>query len=637
MTGLLAAGLDGSGVRVGVVDSGVEVGHPGVGSVAVAVELHRDPDGGARWRPTHADAAGHGTACAGIIRNLAHGVEFYSAAIFDATLSAPGPALTEALAWALSMHLDVVNLSLGCTDESCREPLRDLCRRAAECGTIIVAAVGNDGRPCYPACLPEVISVGPGGPAAPPGYRYRAGGQPECQARSGLQRVCWRGGERNLATGTSFAAAHITGLVALIRQAHRGAGTEAVRGFLQAGPPWGVASRPTRPPVSCPAAPAVAEGRLPWLRAAALYPFNKEMHALVRGRDLLPFKLVGVADPPGRGLVGRDAGEILGLPPAGLVVRGRLEAAWTDADTLVLGCVDGLSQVAGRDLVRECVSRALERGLHVFSLQPVPTAAYADLHQRAAAAGRQLVFAAAPGDELAACVESSQHLPPVHVPIIGVFGTSSQQGKFTLQILLRRHLLATGRRLVQIGTEPHSELFGMDLCFPMGHASPLTLPLQAWVPYLTGSLKMLCQRLQPDLVVVGCQSGTIAYDLDAQAGGALASLAFLLGTCPDAAILVVNPGDPPAYVADTIGALRTVAGTRVLALAVSDHVREMAGGLHRAWVGRRPLGDAERRDTIFRLGTTHGLPVVCLADARAGGCLANLIDAYVNQDATSVR
>lgn len=637
MTGLPAVALDGAGVRVGVVDSGVEVGHPGVGRVAAAVELHRGADGQAQWQPTAADRAGHGTACAGIIRGLAQGVELYSAAIFDATLSAPGPALIDALAWALSLQLDVVNLSLGCADVVSREPLRDLCRRAAAGGTVIVAAVGNDGRPCYPACLPEVISVGAGGPAEPPGYQYRPGRQPECQARGGLQRVCWRGGERILATGTSYAAAHITGLVALIRQAHPGAGIEAVRGLLHAGPPWGVAVAPVRRPVPRPRIQAPGASRLPWLRAAALYPFNKEMHALVRGRDLLPFELVGVADPPGRGLVGRDAGQVLGLPPAGLEIRGRIEAALAGADTLVLGCVDGLSQVAGRDLVRECVSNALDRGLHVFSLQPVPSAVYADLHQRASAAGCRLVFAGAPGDELASRVESSQHLPPVHVPIVGVFGTSSQQGKFTLQILLRRHLLANGRRLVQIGTEPHSELFGMDLCFPMGHASPLTMPLQAWVPYLAGSLKVLCQRLQPDLVVVGCQSGTIAYDLDQHAGGSLASLAFLLGTCPDAAILVVNPSDPSAYVSDTIGALRAVTGTRVLALAVSDHVREMAGGAGRAWVGRRPLGDAERRDTLDRLGTTHGLPVVCLADAGAGSGLAALIDAYANQDAAGVQ
>ena len=51
-----------------------------------------------------------------------------------------------------------------------------------------------------------------------------------------------------------------------------------------------------------------------WIKKAVLYPYNKEMHSLVRYRDLLAFEIVGVADPIGKGMVGKDAGKVIGEP-----------------------------------------------------------------------------------------------------------------------------------------------------------------------------------------------------------------------------------------------------------------------------------------------------------------------------------
>ena len=61
------------GVRVAVVDSGVEDGHPLVGRVAAGGVVVADDDApaGARFEQgPHDDLFGHGTACAGLIRRL---------------------------------------------------------------------------------------------------------------------------------------------------------------------------------------------------------------------------------------------------------------------------------------------------------------------------------------------------------------------------------------------------------------------------------------------------------------------------------------------------------------------------------------------------------------------------------------
>ncbi|MBW3671964.1 MAG: TonB-dependent receptor plug domain-containing protein, partial [Acidobacteria bacterium] len=70
-------GADGSGVRVAVVDSGIDADHPDLGDcvqVDDGIALHLDRDGEVvQRRGPHRDAFGHGTACAGIIHGLAPG------------------------------------------------------------------------------------------------------------------------------------------------------------------------------------------------------------------------------------------------------------------------------------------------------------------------------------------------------------------------------------------------------------------------------------------------------------------------------------------------------------------------------------------------------------------------------------
>jgi hypothetical protein len=73
---------------------------------------------------------------------------------------------------------------------------------------------------------------------------------------------------------------------------------------------------------------------------------------------------------------------------------------------------------------------------------------------------------------------------PVECPVLGVFGTSASQGKFTLQLALRRRLLQLGYEISQVGTEHHAALFGMDLAFPMGHGSTVEMETEAYPEFL---------------------------------------------------------------------------------------------------------------------------------------------------------
>ena len=80
-------GTDGSGVRVAIIDSGVEPDHPAVGGrlrASMVVEVDGD-DAAVIEDDTAVDVVGHGTACAGIVHAIAPGAELVSVRVLGPT------------------------------------------------------------------------------------------------------------------------------------------------------------------------------------------------------------------------------------------------------------------------------------------------------------------------------------------------------------------------------------------------------------------------------------------------------------------------------------------------------------------------------------------------------------------------
>ncbi len=599
----------GRGVKVAVVDSGIVSDHPKVGRVAGEVGLAMGPDGTICYSDDYADCAGHGTACAGIIRRKASEAELYSIRIFDESLQADSRLLVTAIEWALEAGMDLINLSLGTTEVTYRDALERICRQAIDQGVLLVAAEHEEGRESYPAHLPQVIGVGSGKVRGLYTYHYRPEETIECIARGDAQRLCWLEPPEVMMAGTSFAAPHITGLVALIREAHPKADLEQVRQFLHTHAQPEAAPRSAPQPV----APPEADESFAWIQKAALYPYNKEMHALMRGRDLLGFEIVGIGDPIGKGLTGKDAGKAIGLPLASFQVAPRLAAALQGADTLILGYVDELSRIRKKDVLREAVQMALDQGVHVFSLLAVPRERYADLYEQAEAKGLRLYYPVLSAKDAQQTLASASQYPQVDVPVVAVLGTSSQQGKFTLQLALRRRLMELGYRVGQIGTEHHAALFGMDCAFPMGYAASIEMPLDYYAPYLDAKMRQINQRKNPHLILVGSQSGTVPYNVSEPETHTLSTVSFLMGVKPDACLLVVNSIDTDDYIQDTIDGIRALCHAPTLLLAMSDkekHVREAHG---RTSIKPRPMREEDSRRKLRHLEQKFKLPALSIA------------------------
>jgi subtilisin family serine protease len=200
-------------VRVGLIDSGVAVGH----EVFRGLTVERHGCDGELVPP-----AAHGTAVASLLvgnapalHGAAAGAALYAADVFCARPTGGAvDAVAEAFEWLLERHVPVINVSLvGPPNRLLERVVREVVSR----GCLVVAAVGNDGPlapALYPAAWPGVVGVtGVDARLRVLGEAER-GSQVRLAAPGSDMAAARVDGGYMLVRGTSFAAPIVAGLLA---------------------------------------------------------------------------------------------------------------------------------------------------------------------------------------------------------------------------------------------------------------------------------------------------------------------------------------------------------------------------------------------------------------------------------------
>jgi subtilisin family serine protease len=189
-------------------------------------------------------ADGHGTAVASLIAGrdparqfagAAPGAAVFSAAIMRRVGDHDGTStflLAQALDWLLEQRVKVVNLSLGGPGDALMARLIDKLTHAP--GVLVVAAAGNagpDGPPSYPAAYPGVLAVTATN-AADGAYGRANRGSYVGLAAPGEDVWVPDAGAGRYVSGTSFAAALVSGLAGRVLARAPGLGSAALRKHL---------------------------------------------------------------------------------------------------------------------------------------------------------------------------------------------------------------------------------------------------------------------------------------------------------------------------------------------------------------------------------------------------------------------
>jgi subtilisin len=210
----------GKGVRIAVLDSGIETSHPALASLKLIDDVAVVEDG-MKLKVVPGcgqDLYGHGTAVAGILHRAAPEAEIGSIRVLGAALSARTAIILEGARQAIDRGYHILNCSLGCGVPEHILKYKSWVDEAYLRGVHVVAACNNQdsGRPEWPGFFTSVLTVNMARTEQDGEIFYRPGHLVEFAARGVDVEVPWAGGGIKKVTGSSFAAPRLAGMLACL-------------------------------------------------------------------------------------------------------------------------------------------------------------------------------------------------------------------------------------------------------------------------------------------------------------------------------------------------------------------------------------------------------------------------------------
>lgn len=445
----------------------------------------------------------------------------------------------------------LINISLGVKTGDNIKELYNICYEIASTGTVIVAAFDNEGCYSYPAAFDCVLGVDSRNDIKNVSEFYFVENSPiNILGKGSIQRLTLCNGKTLLVGGASVACAHITAFLA--NAFNEFTDINSALNYLKLKSKYVYRSRKVEGKNN--------KNNMFKITNAVVFPFAKEAHAFVRFSDVLSFNIKGFYDVKHSGKVGRKLKSYYEETKNDKAILDVENIDFKGVDTLILGHLDELSLITKRDYRSELIIKAIDSNVNIYSFDPLDK--YLNL-----LISSNIEFFYPQINQCDVPENTFGKLYKIPTPVLGIFGTSSQQGKFSLQLALKKELESLNYNVGTIGTEPHSLLFGFDVVFPMGYNSTVYLQNGEIVLYLNNEINNLSMK-DKEIILVASQAQFIPYYCNNLLEFPSVQYHFSLGAKPDAAVLCFNFHDEISYIKNSMYALKGLTNASIVALVM---------------------------------------------------------------------
>lgn len=571
--------------RIVVIDSGIKIYPEFPSEIITGCGITHDGIGKLVVSDDYEDTIGHGTAVVDqLLKETPSYDQIFCIKIFDHSMETDADKMIYALNYVLeNIDCDMILMSSGVTYCEQYDKLLDVVVRLHNKGVYIVAAFDNEGSISFPAALEFVIGVGV---VQNNGERPRVA--LNCMLDVVVQncnyRLRWVSPSRVIVSGSSFAAPYIAAklsdIIFQLNLASKAYEKETLLIELaqelkipcedceQAEPSWKKGTEFTKK-----------------IKKAIVFPWNKEIHSLARYRDLLSFEIAGYYDAKYNLNVGSEVGKLIGTEESIGIIKNIDNLDWGDSfDTVICGHCIELSAYCKRDFLKEIRDSCQLYGKKLYAFDPEV--------ENYGQSGKTEINYYVPGIHEADVPHLlSGRLFNRLTPVVGVFGTSSRQGKFTVQMGLRKKFIENGFHVGQIASEPSGYLLGCDAVFPFGYNINVDTNSNDSVAIVNKMVWDASDHNNKDVVIVGGQSGSVPYSYGNLSQFNFIGYDYLCGTNPDAIVLCVNPHDPVEYIVRTLKYLESFNGMPVVSIIVFPLKYEAISQIGIGYRQRRVIDD----------------------------------------------
>lgn len=544
--------------KIVIIDSGIDLTNREFeGRKISGIHIYEDKAGKINIDENIKDQIGHGTAVAAILNEDLDN-ELFVIKIFDEEMEGDINLLVRALEYVYeNVKCDIINMSVGFTEFDSIAEINNICNKLYfEKGIIMVSAFDNFDTISYPAALDTVIGVDISNEIHKKReFYYLKNSVVDILLKDSMHRVVWLD-KKIMVHGTSFATPKF---VKMLAKELKTTEKEKIRERLEHIATKVVDFKDEK-----------YESKLEYFKIeeAIVFPVNKEMHTLIRFEEDLKYTM-NFYDIKYSGKVGSNTSRF--VPKSNHIIMDIDKIDWTGKfDTVILGHCNELSNITNRDYIDNILNNAIKYKKNVFAFDDLKK--YSSITDRIKKNGNHVYYPFVTKRKGRSTLSKLHYIPK---PVLAVCGTSSVQGKFTLQYMLRKKFEEQNISVGQIGTEPTSLLLGLDADFTIGYDSRVEV---GGYDFISEANKVIFEVSQKnnDIIITGTQSSTIPYSYNSLKNIPLHSLEYLMAVKPDAVVLCVNRYDPIEYIKRTILTIENLFNTSVVAISVYpiDKTRE---------------------------------------------------------------